>query len=237
MNSAITEAMNDYGQKGRIGIGTPQANPTVEVECAHLMPHGVSMMTSRLTSAGATPKERFVDYSHGLARTLQTYDTLQLSAYGFACTASTYMLGKDEEQAMFDQLAGSVGYPIVTAACALEQALESLNARSIAIACPYPDWLLQSAYDYWAGRGFDVVDRISLQPDTTDTRSIYELRQDPAIAAINQAFGRHEGGCDYDHGHGIAGAEGHCGTDRGVPASGDHIQSVSGAQLPGRGRN
>jgi maleate isomerase len=47
--------------------------------------------------------------------------------------------------------------------------------------CPYPHWLLTAAEAHWRGRGFQVADHYSLEPNQGDTRAIYALS--PARAA------------------------------------------------------
>ena len=177
----------DYGALGRIGIVTPQANPTVEPEIGLLLPNRVSMVVARCVSSGE-PRQRFLDYFQQLGDTLARFDTMPLDAAGFACTASTYLVGHDAERRAVDALRERLGYPVVTAAAAIEAALRRIGATRVAIACPYPTWLLDLAYDYWRGRGFEILARSSVQPETKDTRSIYALRAGPAGAAIREAF-------------------------------------------------
>jgi maleate isomerase len=178
----------DYGRLGRIGIITPQANPTVEPELQLLLPAGVSMLTSRCTSGGE-PRQRFIEYIEGLGNTLEQFDTLKLDAVGFACTASTYLFGREKEKRHCQELEAKFGYPIVTAAAALEAALLSLGAERIALACPYPQWLFEIAVDYWRQRGFNVIAATSAQPQMTDTRAIYEVRTEQALNRILRDIG------------------------------------------------
>ena len=171
---------NPYGSRARIGIATPQANPTVEPEMWRLMPDGVSMLVTRSVSRG-NPRQRLLDYFHGLEETLERYGGLRLDAFGFACTASSYLLEAGVEERSCGELAERFAYPIVTAAAAVEQALRALGAKRLAIASPYPEWIHEACLAHWRRRGFEVTSACTASPDMEDTYGIYSL--DPRRAA------------------------------------------------------
>jgi len=175
----------DYGRTGRIGIGTPQANPTVESEFAILLPPAVSMTVTRLTSDAAAPAQRLRDYLLDLAVCLAAFDTFRPDAFGFACTASSYLVEPDEARAVIAACEARFGYPIVTAADAIHRALQRIGARRLALISPYPATLAEAAKRYWRGRGYDLVVAAAgdLAPDA-DTRGIYALGSDAAAAAL-----------------------------------------------------
>lgn len=177
----------DYGRLGRIGVVTPQSNPTVEPELSILMPEHVSLLTTRCTSR-AEPKQRFLEYFQKLDETIQTFDGLHLDALAFACTASSYLVNRAEEREQCQRLRRRYGYPVVTAAMAIEQALRYLGARRIALACPYPAWLLAEAEAYWSQQGFEIAVAMSAQPGMRDTRSIYNLRGPEVTSRILAAI-------------------------------------------------
>jgi maleate isomerase len=177
----------DYGRLARIGILTPQSNPTVEPELGLLLPPGVSMHVARCTSRG-TPRQRFHDYFEQLDQTLERYDGLRLDAAGFACTASSYLIDNAHEQRRCEQLRQRFGYPVVTAAASIEDALRHLGAHRILLACPYPDWLLYEAEAHWARRGFDIAVAVSVQPEMQDTRAIYRIRHEEIAARVRSAL-------------------------------------------------
>ena len=177
----------DYGALGRIGIVTPQANPTVEPEIGILLPARVSMVVARCTSRGE-PEQRLREYILQLGETLQRFDTMPLEAVGFGCTGSTYLVGHEAEARILGALETEFGYPVISAAQAIDAALQFLGARRVALACPYPAWLLDAAHRYWAGRGYEIVTGGSVQPDSADTRSIYELHEDAAGRSMRQMF-------------------------------------------------
>lgn len=177
----------DYGALGRIGIVTPQANPTVEPEIGLLLPAKVSMVVARCTSRGE-PEQRLREYFERLGDTLLRFDTMPLDAVGFACTGSSYLLGEQAEERTLAALSEQFGYPVISAAQAIDAALRFLGAKRIALACPYPTWLLNAAHDYWSERGYEIADGSSVQPDAGDTRAIYALQGDEAGVAIRRMF-------------------------------------------------
>ena len=170
-----------YGRHGTLGLATPQANPTAETEFRALLPAGVACATVRMASTQSDPSDRLRAYFLDIAQTLDRFDTLTLQAIGLACTGSSYLLGHESVETSLAELSDRRGQPIVSAAAAIERALVHLRAQSIALICPYPQWLLDAAQLHWQGQGFEVVDQLSLNPAQGDTRAIYDLS--PAAAS------------------------------------------------------
>lgn len=178
------QANPEYGRLGRIGIGTPQANPTVEAELAILLPRACSIHVTRLTSAATAPEQRLVDYLNGLESYLSAFDTLRPDVFGFACTASSYLLGAQVEQGIIDAAADRRGYPIETAARAIVWGLERLAAKRIAAIVPYPESVVNAASRYWSAAGIEVVHTEHVATRNADTRGIYELGSGHVVAAL-----------------------------------------------------
>jgi maleate isomerase len=164
-----------YGSMGKIGIGTPQANPTVEAEMAILLPRACSLHVTRLTSRADSAEARLRQYLLELERHLAAYDTLRLDVFGFACTGSSYLLGAKEEDRLVAAAQDRVGYPVETAARAMVWSLKRLHARRIALVAPYPPGLIEAASRYWAQAGVEIVRTHRIPTRTADTRGIYEL--------------------------------------------------------------
>ncbi len=162
-----------YGSRARLGIGPPQANPTVEPEIGALLPADVAMYVSRLTSKCAAPQDRIAEYLRNLDDSLDRFDTLRLDAYGFACTGSTYLVGAAEEQRIVAELSEARGYPIITCATAIVAALEFLGAETLAIYSPYPEWLHNASAAHWQSQGFEIVATQTINATARDTREIY----------------------------------------------------------------
>jgi maleate isomerase len=176
----------EYGRRGVLGIGVPQSNPTVEQEIGLLRPPGVSVVTARLVSVAPDTRTRLEDYLRDLGDTLRDFDELGLAAFGFACTGSSYLCGHAAERETVRRLEEAAGYPIVTAADAIERALRHLGARRLAIIAPYPEWLGKLGVAYWESRGFSVAADGRVKLPGTDTRQIYQLTSDDALDALRR---------------------------------------------------
>jgi maleate isomerase len=160
---------------GRVGIGTPQANPTVEAEMAILLPRACSLHITRLTSGEESPEARLRAYLLDLETHLGAYDTLHPDVFGFACTGSSYLLGRAEEERLIDRAATRFGYPVETACRAIAWSLARMRARRIALVAPYSASLIDAATEYWMAAGIEVVGAHQIPTGTADTRGIYEL--------------------------------------------------------------
>lgn len=172
-------------EKVFIGVATPQANPTVEMEFQQFMRGPAWPVFTRLTSAADSPNKRLVEYMEQMPRALASYDSLPLAAFAFACTGSSYLLGDEREEEITRALVQTHGCHVVTATQAIRRELEGHGARRIALLAPYPQDLCEAAVSYWSRIGFDVItsERIDIG---TDTREIYKLTDQQVAAAIER---------------------------------------------------
>ncbi|MGH8764773.1 MAG: maleate cis-trans isomerase family protein [Burkholderiales bacterium] len=173
----------EYGKAGTIGIGVPQANTTIEAEFRALAPRGVNVITARLQGSRSDSRKRLLDYFDTLDATLDSFDSAPLSAFGFACTGSSYLLGVAKDRKAFADLSKRRGYPVVPATEAILESLAHIRAKTVALVSPYPAWLTEAGLQYWRDAGVDIVEVAQVEADTSDTRNVYNITSEHAVAA------------------------------------------------------
>ncbi|MCU0761155.1 MAG: hypothetical protein MUF07_18405 [Steroidobacteraceae bacterium] len=178
----------------------PQANPTAEPEAAALLPPGVSLLATRLTSTEPDPPTRFVGYLENLGTTLRSYDVLRLDAVGFACSASSYLVGAHREAAIVAELDARLGAPVITGGMAIRAALAALGLRRIAMIAPYPQVVVDAGAAYFTAAGHEVVVRHRVVTPEFGRRA----RGGPTARPVGR-----RGAADHRHWHAVAG----CGRD------------------------
>ena len=174
----------EYGKGGWVGIGTPQANPTVEAEFRRLLPDDAEMLITRLQGSATSSEQRLMDYLTGLDGALAAYDALKPDVFGFACTGSSYLLGADREAAIASASAHRFGYPVITAAQAVLESLRALGASRIAVLAPYPQNIIDASVAFWEQAGLTVTAAQRIDIGSADTRRIYGLSSRDAAEAL-----------------------------------------------------
>lgn len=156
-SAAPTHEAAEYCPKGLFAVLTPQANTTAEMELSMLVPRGYGLATARLISGKSEMSARLVDYVAQQDATLDRFANAPVSAAIFACTGAAYLVDPAEEARQTDAIEAARGYPFVTAASAVADALAALGAERVGLISPYGDDLHAAALDYWAKRDLRPV--------------------------------------------------------------------------------
>lgn len=173
-----------YAPKGLIGLLTPQANTTAEIEFSALMPRGVAAMVARMTSACPTLESRLIEYFERLDDTIAQFANAPIAAMAAACTGSSYLIGPEREDHLFNALSTRFGCPVTSAGRSVVAACEALSARRIALLSPYSDSLTAESIKYWQARGLEVVEVIRVGSDAAAFHPIYAIRSDATQRAL-----------------------------------------------------
>lgn len=177
-----------YAPKGLIGLLTPQANTTAEPEAQRLLPPGTGMITARLVSTAQAMNDRLVAYIENIDTTTAQFANAPIDALAFACTGSSYLIGREREAALI----ANSRVPLHTAGTAVVAALATLNARRIALVSPYAPDLTQASAAYWQSHGLTVTQVARIAPDTKGHHPIYALAPEAAAAALAGVRGDHD---------------------------------------------
>ncbi len=174
----------EYALRGLVGVLTPQANTTVEPEFNLLWPPGVAMISARLTSNKDSMSQRLVDYFDNYSASLRQFANAPLGAVAAACTGASYLAGREREASLVKDISARQGYPFITAALAVADALTVLKARRVGLVSPYPDDLNRASVAYWQSHGFEVAEVASVASNQDAFHPIYGLGSDAASQAL-----------------------------------------------------
>jgi len=176
----------EYAPRGLVGMLTPQANTTVEPEFNLLWPSGVAMINARLMSDGKTLTARLLDYFDHYEASLKQFANAPISVAAAACTGASYLAGRAREAGLVADIEARHGYPFVTAALAVVDALNVLNAKRIGLVSPYPDELNAASIAYWQSHGFEVAEVARTLNDESSFHPIYSLSGSSAGHALSE---------------------------------------------------
>lgn len=174
----------EYAPNGLIGLLTPQANTTAEIEFGALLPRGVSSLVARMTSRCSTLEERLVEYFDRLEETIEQFANAPLEAVAVACTGSSYLIGPKREDALFDRLSDRLGYPVIPAGRSVVQACNALGAHRIAVLSPYSESLTRDSVAYWRARGLEVIEVVRVESDSAAFHPIYAIERSTTARAM-----------------------------------------------------
>lgn len=144
-----------YGARAKLGVIVPPTNTANEAEWNRLAPPGVTIHATRMMlhtdiKSPAAKRALFDDVKHHAADL--AHAGVSVIAYG--CTAGSLTVPVTE---LPDYMERETGFPCVTTAQALVEALRSFSVKRVAVATPYHDALNRHETDFLQAHSFDVV--------------------------------------------------------------------------------
>ncbi|WP_281995178.1 maleate cis-trans isomerase family protein [Ruegeria faecimaris] len=149
--------------RARFGILVPFTNTNLEPDMALLRPDGVSMHFARM---GGYDQDEIpdADQMHGLGAAdldepLHLLQGVRPDVILYGCTSATLTHGPAFDRALAERIKADSGAETVTAAGALEHALQTLGVNRIGFASPYVSAINDLAVGFLAETGFETVAR------------------------------------------------------------------------------
>jgi maleate isomerase len=174
----------EYAPRGLVGMLTPQANTTAEPEFNILWPRGIAMISARLTSDKTSMNGRLTDYFDNYDQALKQFANAPIGVVAAACTGASYLVGRQREAKVAAEISSRHGYPFITAATAIVDALRALDAHRLGLVSPYPEDLSRASVTYWQSHGFDVVEIVNTLTVSNTFHPIYSLEGAAALPAL-----------------------------------------------------
>jgi maleate isomerase len=142
------------------------------------------MISGRLISGKDSLNARLVDYFESYDQALKQFANAPIGVAAAACTGASYLAGRDREAKVVEDISSRRGYPFITAATAVVDALRVLDAHRIGLVSPYPDDLTRASVAYWQSHGFEVAELASAVTRSDTFHPIYSLDSSAALAAL-----------------------------------------------------
>ncbi|GAA2771807.1 maleate cis-trans isomerase family protein [Streptomyces showdoensis] len=172
MSSATTSPSDGWDATTRIGVVVPSADIGPEAELQAVAPDSVTIHASRIDFGGMLPGGHMVAEKipqdpitafvepPAVDNAVKLLADSPLHALVLGFTSSSYVLGVDGENALYERLAPVTrGIPVTGTARAAVAGFRALGAERIAIVNPpwFDDKLSTQGQEYFEAQGFTVV--------------------------------------------------------------------------------
>ena len=163
------------GWRARLGFLVPAGTPTVEPEMFQLAPPGVSVHFQRMVARGANGTlegldERITTQLEHIDESTELLSMIRPDVIVLAHTATSYRLGRKNEQALAERLEARYGVRFISAFGSVIAALDHLAVTRVALGTPYDEKLTLQAKENLESYQREVVSFDWLR----NVRSIFE---------------------------------------------------------------
>lgn len=169
-----------YGWRARIGLIIPANNTVIEPEIQNCLPDGVTVHSTRMLVEGPYDSEALIQMERNAARAIQELNVLEPDVQVYACMATSLVKGRDWNEAYIRRLDEAHSKsPMLTAASATMDALQTFGARRVAVFSPYPPPIHQFLRQFFDSYGLEITSNLNLEIDgyvevtQQDPRQIY----------------------------------------------------------------
>lgn len=173
----------------RIGCIVPAINTAAEDDFIAMCPPDIGVHFARADVDQSRPTaeqfQRMVDDAPYLATTLVKAD---VKVVGFACTSASFFKGEGSDTVIAKNISNEAGVPAITTSTAVVDALSCFDARRIAVATPYLQWVYEAEKEFLESAGFDVIAINGLErTGGKDIHTIPEAEIRELVASVDSA--------------------------------------------------
>ena len=140
----------------RVGLLVPSVNTVVEPEFWRLVPSTATVHSARMRNSVCGVEDAREMLAHA-ERAADEVGSALVHVVVFACTASSFVDGRDGEAALRNSIAAAANAPAITTSGAVADALKSLDSRRVALYTPYPAELNDHEEEFLATHGIETV--------------------------------------------------------------------------------
>ncbi len=146
-----------YGWRSRIGLIIPSSNTTMEEEFRKILPEGVSLHISRIQLRKVT-REELIKMEKGLEKATEELKDAGVDIIVFGCTTGSLIGGYGYDEKISKEIERIFGRKALTTSTAVLKALNTFQAKKIAIATPYIKEINMEEKRFFEDNGFTVID-------------------------------------------------------------------------------
>ena len=140
----------------RVGLLVPSVNTVVEPEFWRLVPGTATVHSARMRNSTCDVDDSRQMLAHA-ERAADEVGSALVDVVAFACTASSFVDGRDGEAALHDLISSAANAPAITTSGAVAETLKSLGSRRVALYTPYPAELNDHEEEFLATHGIETV--------------------------------------------------------------------------------
>ena len=140
----------------RVGLLVPSVNTMVEPEFWRLAPPTASLHSARMRNSTCGVDDARQMLAHA-ERAADEVGSALVEVVAFACTASSFVDGRDGEAELRASISAAADAPAITTSSAVAEALRTLGSRRIALYTPYPAELNDHEMEFLATHGVETV--------------------------------------------------------------------------------
>lgn len=189
IKTRVSTESHPYAPSGLMGLMVPYGNFATEWEVSLLLGQPYFAITTRLTGCGSDISSRLAAYFEPdrLSAAVATFGSTPLETIGIACSATSYIIGREREQEIFKGLADKHQQAFSWSTEAIRAALQDMDERRFTLVSPYAPSMTEACARYWEDSGYTVEHIEQITNTSPGFHPIYTIAPDAVDAALANA--------------------------------------------------